>query len=293
MVKFKNSKSTCKWKNMLLILMTFSFFQLSYSTLTSLRAVMPTNSINVNQKIKRIQTNIMLDREKESCDLTVSEKVLFSFDKLTTSINHLIFSKRFSIYKIHALISENKDLNENLIIDTKFYSNTNVRKLLFNTIANNDLITNNFKENWVVSIELKNPIKEIEINFIYNIQNGLIVNPIDKTNIFQYDYINAYPISIDNFKLEIEINNYLTLNKYNIRSSQEGLIESFNQDKGLRITLLKQLPELSQYSVSLPLPYEIEICNRALTNAVNIILYSVTLIITILGLITCFKLSKE
>jgi len=250
--------------------------------------------IDLNQKIKSIHTNINLDKDKQSCDLTVSEKVLFSFDRLTTKINHLIFSKRFSIYNIKAEITmDNSIIHNNKIINTKQYSNTNVRKLLYKTIATRNSLAQNFKENWVISIELNNPIQEIEIEFTYNILNGLYVDYIEKRNILQFDYINPYNTIIDNFILDLDINNYKDLSKNNIVSLEEGSVKNINNDKGIRITLFKKLPERSQYSFNLPLPFQIEGCNRYFTKIVNILLYSIALFITVLGLFTCFKLSKE
>lgn len=292
-MEFKLKNHNFKLKNLLLIVMMLSVFRITNASFSKLIEKTFEEQTALNQIIKSIHSKIILNKEKESCDLTVSEKVLFSYNRLTTNINHFIFSKRFSIYNIKAKIAVNDSTIENIIIDIKLYSNTNVRKLLYNTIANSETLVQNFKENWVISIDIKNPIKEIELEFTYNIQNGLYVDPIEKRNVLQFDYINPYSSVIENFRLDLDINNYKALNKNNIKSFEDGTIENINDDKGIRITLMKKLPELSQYSISLPLPFEIEMCNRTFTKTVNILLYSITLFITALGLITCFKLSKE
>ena len=290
----KDFKIKQKEKNMLLIILVISLFQYTNTSFSSLAERIATNQISGSQYVKKIHSKVILDKEQESCDFTVSEKVLFSYDKLTTSINHVIFSKRFSYYQFEVKISQENIINTDVkILQTKYYSNTSVRKLLYNTLADSNYVTNNFKENWVISVELNNPIKEIEIEFIYKIQNGLYVNAIEKKNIFQYEYINPYASPIENFKLEMEIKNYKLLNKYNVKAPEEGVIETLASNNGLKISLFKKLPELSEYSVSLPLPFEIELCNKSFTNAVNVLLYSITFLITVLGLITCFKLSKE
>jgi hypothetical protein len=283
-------------KNLFLILLMLNLLIITNSSFSKLIGKTVEEQADLNQRIKSIHSKIILDKEKGSCDLTVSEKVLFSFDRLTNTINHFIFLKRFSIYDLKArIINPDNMIDNNMIIETKFYSNTNVRKLLYNTISNSnpESLVQNFKENWVISIEIKNPIKKIEIEYTYKFQNGLYVDPLEKTNLVQFDYINPYLFTIENFRLDLEIYNYKALNKDNIKSFEDGSIENINDDKGIRITLLKKLPELSQYSVSLPLPFEIESCNKTFTYVVNIILYSITFLITILGLITCFKLSKD
>ena len=290
---FKLKIHNFKLKNLLLIVMMLSIFRITNASFSKFMEKTFVEQTALNQNIKSIHSKIILDKEKESCDLTVSEKVLFSFDRLTTNINHFIFSKRFSIYNIKAKIPVNGAINDNKIIETKLYSNTNVRNLLYNTIANSESLIQNFKENWVISIEITKPVNEIEIEFTYNVQNGLYVDPVEKKNLLQFDYINPYSSIIDNFRLDLEINNYKGLNKNNIKSFEDGSIENINNNTGIQVTLLKKLPELSQYSISLPLPFEIEMCNRSFTKIVSILLYSITVLVTILGLITCFKLSKE
>lgn len=293
MVFKNNMKIRRNINNVILIIIIFSFCANTNSKLNSLNEKLFDIENIHDTKVKRIDTNISLDKEKESCDIDVSEKVLFSYDNLTTSINHLIISKRFSIFSIKARLLENSMLNGNKIVNVKLYSNANVRKLFYNTITNNILNDNNLKENWVVSIELKNPVKEIEIEFLYSIQNAILINIQDKRNVFQYDYINPYSFSISDYKINIEIRNFKDLNTLNIESPDQGKIESIDNNKGLKISLFKDLPELSQYSISLPLPYEIEMCYKTFANIMNIILYSTIFLLTSLGLITCFKLYKE
>lgn len=244
--------------------------------------------------VRKIQTNVILDKKNEGCDLIAKEKVLFSFDKLTSDLKHVIFSRRNSLYDFKVKISDSvANSNPNLrILDTKLYSNSQVKRLLYNAFSNSDS-TRNFKETWLISINLSVPVKEIEIEFFYNIQYGLYIDTYSRKNIFQYEFINPYSFPLNNFQLNIEIKNFNDLNIDNIKSPEEGFIQSLIASKGLKITLNKNLPEMSQYSINLPLPYEIDSCNKTFADAVNIILYSTTFLITIIGLITCFKLSKE
>jgi hypothetical protein len=249
-----------------------------------------------NQKVKSINSNIIFDKNKGSCDLfDISEKVHFTFKKPTNEIHHMIFSTKYSYYNFSVFEVIN-NLSKNIKIENvKIFSNTGLRKILVDDLLNKDLNKRNFKENWVITVKLSAPVKEIQLEFIYNISNALEIDPLIKQNILHYQYINPYNYQIEKFGLKIDVLNYSQINKFSIKSENQSSIKDFynGKTKGIIIELEKNLPEMSMYNLNLPLPYQIEMCNKKFYNIISVILFTITFILTAFGLFTCFKLSKE
>ena len=289
-------------KNFLLLLIIFILSKQANSNITNSNAkekeISEAPNAIGNQKVKSINTNVNFDKNKGSCDLlNVSERVLFTFQKPTDVVHHLIFSTKFSYYdfKVHEVLNKNSD-NKNIqnakIEDVKTFSNTSLRKKFMSVVLNKG-INNNLKENWLLSIKLSSPVKEIELEFVYNISHAMKVDPLSKSNILHYQYINPYNYKIDKFGIKIQIENYSELNKYSIKSPDEGSIDDLENGKGIVINLAKNLSEMSLYTINLPLPFQIEMCDKGFFNMVSILLFALTFILTALGFFTCFKISKD
>ena len=290
MIHSKQTGLSLKIKNIFFLIIIL-FIQKSNSNTNKISDDNIISESDAYKKINRIQTTVILDKKSESCDLNVSEKVIFSFDQPTDTINHMIISKKFTHYGFGTKIVSD-DKNKIKILKQNIYSHPNLRKLLHNYISLNDN-SKNFKENWLLSITLSEPVQIIELDFTYNIQMGLYIDPINKINIFQYELINPYVYSIENFKIEIIVKNYELLNKNNLTIPQQGIIEDLEDKNGIKLTMNLKLPDKSLYSVNLPLPYEIEICNIAFTKIVSFIIYSITFILTLIGMLACLKIGKE
>jgi hypothetical protein len=249
-----------------------------------------------DQKVVSIKSTVIFDKNKGSCDLfNVSEKVYFTFQKPTNIIHHLIFSKKYSYYNFNVFEVKNQNSKNIGIENVNIFSNTRLRSQFVDNLFNNKNIYRNFKENWVISIQLSAPVNEIELDFMYNISDALEIDSLIKQNVLHYQYINPYNYPIEKFRFKLDILNYSEINRFSIKSENKGIIKDFydGKDKGIIIEFEKNLPEMAMYNLNLPLPYHFEFCNKKFYNLIAMILFFITFTLTALGLYTCFKISKE
>ena len=99
MISYTQSTLNLNNKNIFVLILILSIFHFTTSSLSNFLDfnVYPKNT-SLNQKINRVKSSVIFDKNEQSCDLQISEKVLFSFTEPTNLINHVIFSRRFSYY---------------------------------------------------------------------------------------------------------------------------------------------------------------------------------------------------
>ena len=291
----KKRESPLKNFVLLLVIIAFSKYANANKNMQQQEISSPNPIATENQIVKSINSQVNFDKNKGSCDLTnISETVHFTFKKPTNIIHHLIFSTKFSYYNFRVHLNNFSDIPAGVeIAGVKTFSNTSLKKSFLSNFLNREMNNNNFKENWLIAIRLSKPVKEISLKFLYNISNSLHIDPMLKTNILHYQYINPYNYQIDEFSMKINIINYSELNKYSIKSPNEGSINDLENKKGIVIDIQKSLPKVSMYSINLPLPYKLDMCDKGFFNTISVTLLVMTFIITGFGFFTCFKISKD
>jgi hypothetical protein len=229
-------------------------------------------------------TNIYtLNKKSNSCDVGVKERIKFKLQSPQNIIDHIIISKKtplygFTVFAItpgvlfnHFEIFQDSSFKERIFIDSSD------RRLLF-------------RDRWLVAVYLDKEVSEVELEFGYNMQRALSIDPNANVNYLNLNVINPYPSSI-NYDITLKLLNFQTINEDSLNVPYDTVIKSYKG--GLDMEMQTQFDGHSEYDVTILLPMEIETCERGLVDLVYYGLIIMSFSFIVLSLITMYNLYKD
>jgi hypothetical protein len=239
-----------------------------------------------NSKIKNINSStsiFTLDKKKGNCDVQVREKISFSFTKPTTSIDHIIISKKTPLYGFSV-----ESVTPSVIVkSTDLFQDTSYQQRTFIDEEERHLF---FRDRWLITVNLGAPVTQVELEFVYNMQRAVLIDPVNNLNYLNFNVINPYDEDI-NYNVIIKLLNFKDLNSDSLLTPSDTLVKSYPGGVELHSTTL--FFGHSEYDLNLVLPMEMETCEKGLVNLVYYGLIAMSFTFVSMSLITMFYLSKE
>jgi hypothetical protein len=227
-----------------------------------------------------------LDTIKKSCDVHVTEKVNFKFPVLSDKINYIIISKKTPLYGFTAEVT-GKSKNSVKVNGVKLYQDSSFRQRIFVDTEGRRL---SFRDRWMVSVSLSNPVQEIEIDFNYSMQRAVLIDSIGEANYLKFTLINPLN-TINNYKFSINLLGFQNLKPETLKIPMDSIIKKVPY--GIEIETKRQYRKHSEYEINLSLPYELTSCEGNIVNVVYYGLIGMSVLFIVMSIFTLAFVYKE
>jgi hypothetical protein len=242
--------------------------------------------------IKSLTQVYTVDPKLKSCDVKVSERIRFNLPNISINLNYIIISKKFPLYGFNAKLLKVYDKNlekiANQIKEVRLFKDSSSNSRTFADLQSHKL---QFRDAWLVNIELKYPVKDIEIEIEYKMQRAIQIDNLDELNYLKLELVNPNSSNIDDYKLIIELKNYKGLNAQNLKMPKGTYAQQNGDD--VVLSTHQPLDKYSGFEMDFSLPYEIFECEGEIVNIVYYGLIGMSILFLLMSVFTIAYLYKE
>ena len=236
-----------------------------------------------NNNILSANNIYTLNKLSNSCDVGVQERVKFKLESPQNIVDHIIISKKTPLYGFTVMA-----ITPGVVINHfEVFQDASFKERIFTDSLERRLM---FRDRWLIAVYLNKEVTEVELEFGYNMQRALLIDPNANVNYLNLNIINPYPNSI-NYDIKMKLLNFQKLDKDNLNVPYNTAINSYKN--GLDMDMQTVFDGHTEYDVTILLPMEIETCERGLVDIVYYGLIVMSLSFIILSLITMYNLYKD
>jgi len=242
------------------------------------------NTLKTNQNILDYNIGYYVDAGKQNaCDIKVKETLSYSVDQPTNKIIHAILSKKLS-YSDFTVAS----LTAGAAIKTIEISKSNAHRTQFINKDESQI----YRDRWLINIEFTNNITTAVLEFNYNIQRAVMIDPMNEYDIIRISIINPFSNRMENLKFSVYLQNFKHLQNESIRVPPFSTLNASDRNN-IQISTTRSLPVYGQLFMQFTLPMEITVCEPNMVKVVYYGMVGMTASFVIIALIAFAYIYKE